>query len=365
MTVTLTSDQIDKLLTAGSLAPSGGNTQPWRAKAHRGLIELSLDPARCHSVLDACGYAAVMALGSFAENVALAATGMGLRATIVLRDGDPREMPFVQVRFERDNRVVRDELLDVISVRATNRQPHVGRLISDAVVDRLRAAARPRDGHQLLTVSRDDDKRAVADVLARADRVRIRNRALHHEMFSELRWTPAAVTNARDGIDVRSLHVPAAGTLLLRLMSSYWATEHLLSSALIETLSRRLLVRSSHLCALVMPQPLTPLSWFDAGRTIERVWLTAERHQLAIHPWTVLPFLALRPRHRAADSISDAEQREIADLIGHLRAAFYIAETDQPFFVFRLFSAPRSITRSPRRPWQIFAEIDEAPAGQE
>jgi hypothetical protein len=233
--VTLTSDQIDKLLTAGSLAPSGGNTQPWRARAHRSAIELSLDPARCHSVLDACGYAAVMALGSFAENVALAATGMGLRATIVLREGDPLEMPFVQVRFEADNRVARDELLDFIPVRATNRQSHVGLPLSDAVVDRLRAAAQHRDDHLLLAVSTDKDKRSVAAILARTDRVRMRNRELHREMFSELRWSPAAAANARDGIDVRSLHVPAPGHLLLRLMSSYWATRRLLPNVVTAT----------------------------------------------------------------------------------------------------------------------------------
>jgi hypothetical protein len=355
--MTLTSDQIHALLTAGSLAPSGGNCQPWRARARSRSIELSLDPAWRRSIIDACGHAAVMALGSFAENVTLAARAMGLRATSVVRDGDPGNTRLVEVHFAPDHHAARDELVELIPVRATNRQPHVGAAISDTVVDRLRAAAHNERGHWLQTVAADDDKRAVADILARADRVRVRNRALHREMFSELRWSPAAAAESGDGIDVRSLHVPAAGHLLLRLMCSYRATQYL-PKTVIEALSRRLLVQSSHLCALVMPKPLTLLSWFEAGRTIQRVWLTAERYQLSIHPWTVLPFLELRAPCHTTEVFSAAEQSEIADLNLRLRTAFAVPENRQPFFVFRLFSAQRSPARAPRRPWQMFTELD-------
>jgi hypothetical protein len=361
--VTLTLDQIDALLTAGSLAPSGGNTQPWQATVQGKVIELRLDPTRGSVVLDPCADAAVMALGSFAENVALAASAIGLRTTTDVHVDESRG-PVVRIELEADRSVMRDELFDVIATRSTNRRPHAGSPIPDAILGRLRAACASRCGHELLAVSGRDQKHAVADILAKADRVRVHNPALHHEMFSELRWSATAATDTCDGIDVRSLHLPAPGRLLLRLARSRLVARHFMPAGLLESLSRGLLVRSSHLCTLVMPMPRAPLSWFEGGRTLQRVWLTAERHGLAVQPWTVLPFLARHTACPRAQSMSDDERHEIGQLADRLRAAFGVGENNHPFFVFRLFTTPRATKPAARRPWRTFTDVQGPDAGR-
>ncbi len=354
--MTLTLDQIDALLTAGSRAPSGGNTQPWLVAVHGDVIELSLDPTRGSAILDPCADAAVLALGSFAENVALAAMAMGLRTTTTDFDDAASVAPLVRLQLAPGGPVTHADLFDVIATRSTNRRPHVGPPVADALVERLRAASR-QSGHDLLAVSSEDRKRAVATMLARADRVRVRNRALHREMFAELRWSTAAATGTGDGIDVRSLQLAAPGRLLLRLARSPFVARRIMPRAAIESLSRGLLVRSSHLCTLTMPAPHSRRSWFAAGRTVQRVWLTAAQHGLAVQPWTVLPFLARHPQCSRAEALSDGERNEIGQLAASLRAAFGVAEHDHPFFVFRLFTTPHVSPPSARRPWQMFTRI--------
>jgi hypothetical protein len=322
------------------------------------LIELRLDPTRGSVVLDPCADAAVMALGSFAENVALAASAIGLRTTTDFHP-DVARGPVVRIHLEADGSVTRDELSDVIATRSTNRRPHVGSPIPEALLERLRAACASGCGHELLAVSSREQKHAVADILAKADRVRVHNRALHHEMFSELRWSATAATDRCDGIDVRSLHLPAPGRVLLRLAASRRVARHFMPAGVVESLSRRLLVQSSHLCTLIMPMPRAPLSWFEGGRTLQRVWLTAERHGLAVQPWTVLPFLARHTECPRAQSMTDDERHEIGRLDVSLKATFGVPENNHPFFVFRLFTTPRATKPAARRPWRMFTEFKQ------
>ena len=147
------------------------------------------------------------------------------------------------------------------------------------------------------------------------------------------------------------------GRLILRAAHSRFAARYLIPGAAIESLSRRLLVHSSHLCALVMREPLSATSWVEAGRTLQRVWLTAEHYQAAIQPWAVLPFMA---RHRECPkprTLSGGQEDEVGQLTADLRAAFGVYEHEHPFFVFRLFRAAKPAVRAARRPWKAFTSV--------
>jgi hypothetical protein len=109
---------------------------------------------------------------------------------------------------------------------------------------------------------------------------------------------------------------------------------------------------------LVMHGEPSAAAWFEAGRTIQRVWLTAEQQQVAMHPWTVLPFLALHPQCPTARALTETEQADIARLATGLRGVFDVAASHHPFFVFRLITSEHSTVRAPRRPWRAFAEVD-------
>src|SRR6185312_9252952 len=76
--IILTQKEIEVLCTAGSLAPSGGNAQPWKVNVKKNKIEIQLDPKRSDSFIDVGRYASVFSLGCFTENFCLAADSLGL-----------------------------------------------------------------------------------------------------------------------------------------------------------------------------------------------------------------------------------------------------------------------------------------------
>jgi tRNA A37 threonylcarbamoyladenosine dehydratase len=63
-----------------TLAPSGGNAQPWRFTAADGCLAADLDPARTGSMLDFRGRASLLALGAAREAAVIGATAAGFTA---------------------------------------------------------------------------------------------------------------------------------------------------------------------------------------------------------------------------------------------------------------------------------------------
>src|SRR5687768_10281171 len=88
-----------ELLELGSLAPSGGNIQPWRARISGNRIDLSVDQTRSNSMLDVGRLVSVMALGSFLENMSIGAERLGLVHDIDVRDIDDPEKLTIRITF--------------------------------------------------------------------------------------------------------------------------------------------------------------------------------------------------------------------------------------------------------------------------
>jgi hypothetical protein len=350
--------EVEELLQLGGLAPSGGNVQPWRARVQDDEIDLFLDPVRSDSLIDVGRYASSMALGSFLENVIIGAQHLGLMHDVEIQNADDAQKLLVRISFTgRTDRPHESVLYPCIRTRCTNRRPHQGDPVSEQQVRDLRDAARSLGGeHTLSALGRASERSIAARILGRVDRVRMLNRALHEHMFSELRWTAEAAANPGDGMDTRSFELPAPAVGMLKLMRSY-STVRLMPRFMLEGLSRKLLTESSHLCVLSMVAKPSPSAFLDAGRALQRVWLTAERFGLAVQPWTVLPFLAIRAQHWNGAGLTETERDEILSLSEELAALFEVPPELCPFFIFRLSRAPAPSVRAHRLHWQSYTEI--------
>ena len=91
---------------------------------------------------------------------------------------------------------------------------------------------------------------------------------------------------------------------------------------------------------------------------MQRLWLEATRHGIAVHPWTVSTFLLLRVEVFAGEGFGPTENDEVARMGSMLRTAFGLHPEQTPVFVFRLSTAPPPTARSLRLPWQSFTTIE-------
>lgn len=354
-------EDLRELLELGAMAPSGGNVQPWRARATSSSVELFLDLSRSNSLIDVNRYASLMALGSFTENVTIAANRLGLIHDVAIQDeGDPGQL-IVRFSFRgRTSPLEADPLHPCIRTRCTNRHPHRGDPIPPHQIDELGAVVSSLNGgHRAFFVSTEVDRRAAARLLGRADRLRMLNRQLHDQLFSELRWTAEAADASRDGIDARTLELPTPVLLTLKLMRSYFFVSRFFPKLLLELLSRKVIL-SSHICMLALPGSLeNPCnsSFITAGRVLQRLWLTAEHLRLGVQPWAVLPFFLLRAVYANGVGFSASEREEILSLGEELRALFGVPTHLVPYFILRLSNAPAPSVRARRRDWRSFTEF--------
>jgi nitroreductase len=134
------------LVSAGVLASSPHNTQPWRFAIGRHGVDIFEVPARALGAMDPFGRERLLGLGAAIHNMALASTGID-RAAIVRLLPDPANPGHVARLELGPDDVVRTPhpLLAVIGRRHTDRGAYAGGPLTTAQMAQLGAAARAPD----------------------------------------------------------------------------------------------------------------------------------------------------------------------------------------------------------------------------
>ncbi len=198
-----------RLVRAAALAPSGGNSQPWRFLLYEGRLLLFMDPARAFSTIDPGGIYAHLALGCCLENLRLEAGKAGLSLSI--RTHGFKEVPeliaTIATTASPGTTAQTDPLSAVIAMRCTNRRVASNADLDPLILEELRNTVTetvPEALVQIVTGRPDIEK--IAALCGAAERVRMLNPASHLDMFSrEMRWTPAEAERTGDGVDIRTL----------------------------------------------------------------------------------------------------------------------------------------------------------------
>jgi hypothetical protein len=185
----------------------------------------------------------------------------------------------------------------------------------------------------------------------------MRNAAMFADMVGEICWSQAETERRREGLDVRTLELPGSTARLLALLRRYPRLRTLLPAARLGDTARSLVAHCSHICCLATSTPLSPDAMVLAGMAMERLWLTATRDGLSVHPWTVSTFLLARLALFDGDGFTEAERATVAEVGAGLRDGFGLRPDEHPVFVFRLFQAPPPAVRSLRQPWQSFTTV--------
>jgi molybdopterin/thiamine biosynthesis adenylyltransferase len=354
--LTLEAETLSDLLSAAAQAPSGGNEQPWRWVVTGPSLLLRLDRPFGDVLLSFGELPRRLALGAAAENVVLRAHARGLRVRLEPGDGAPT---FARFRFFAGATTAgdleprspnRDALAAFIDRRHTNR-----RVVPAAPLDPDDARALQRAVASVagcaLHVIRDASGLAIlADVAARAERLRMLHPVGHRDLLREVRWTAEEAQRTRDGVDLATLELSpseAAGLRMLRepgvaRLLRAWRRGHAL-----EKLTRNA-IRGAAAVGLVTAAGDEPHDHFAAGRAIQRAWLTATRRALALQPHTSALYLFARAFGGGAADFDAEALAELTEL--KLRFESVVGAHAAPVFLFRVFPACEPPARALRRP---------------
>jgi hypothetical protein len=292
-----------------------------------------------------------VALGAACENIAIASGSRGRPAHFTWFPDDTDEDLAAVATFPPTKSAPANDdtrLFRLLHRRGTDRGTGGSCALSDTEKHALHVAAGVHGAVLHLVEDRTQIERYAA-LLGTSDRIRFLNPALHRQLVAELRWTEEISRATGDGLDVTSLGLPAGGVELLRLLArpgvSSFLARHDLGSRLDE-LQRKTLSATSAL-AVVAVNGDTPLDSLRGGRAVQRVWLEATAHLVAVQPVTPLTLGGLLKD--PGSCLSSADRHRLDDASRGLGA--FLGDRDEvPVLVLRLHRGSSvTPTRSRRR----------------
>lgn len=274
----LTDEQLEFVLQSAILAPSADNLHRVRFKRDGDALSIlsseqglpRQDSYRL--VLD------LLSLGAVVENVATAAGrfGFGTAASLLPEPSSPRLL--TQIRFEqRDSDPDSTPLWPAIALRHSNRSLRFrGPALSGDERMRLARAIECFPDCSLDWLDQPERRRSVLDLMHRAESERFRNRLLHQEMFSSIRFEAGWRSSTTEGLPPGALGIEPPLQPFFRMLR-HWpilrAANALGAHRMLGFRAAALPSRIAPDLALLAVKSLDNRSLFDAGRVLQRTWL--------------------------------------------------------------------------------------------
>jgi hypothetical protein len=344
---------IRQLVEYATLAPSGGNVQPWRFVYRDNTLECHRDPQR-GGYLDFRGWFSQLALGAAVENITLAAPLLHLKTVcrpfpegsdsslvcaVDLKKRPPSETAAAHV----------DPLAHQLRRRVTNRL--MGRrlpLTSDQIQLLTNAASTTVAELRLLTS--DEHLADIRTVLGEVDRIAMFEPKYHASIMSELRWSSAEAERTRDGIDVNSLELSPLDRVALGIISRPRVVETIASLGGgngLGTLTRKWIDCASAV-GLLLVSGDQQQRYFEGGRALQRIWLTATGLDIGLHPITTITWLNALAKHDL-QSLSAKSQHSWKAIEKEYFRIFGEWRDMTDVFLFRMTRAGQTSHRAMRR----------------
>ncbi|MFZ4690282.1 MAG: hypothetical protein ACOYLS_13665 [Polymorphobacter sp.] len=327
------------LVSAGVLAASPHNTQPWRFAISRHGVDIFEIPERSLGAMDPFGRERLAGLGGAIHNMALATTGIDRTAIVrLLPDpSNPVHVARIELGAEGVARTRPHPLLAAIGKRHTHRGPWLGRPVDAADRGALLAAARSDDVRiALFDAGSAAGKRfgaltieATAAIAADADMM-----AASHSWFRHSRRDQDRLM---DGLGLATSGISpalAAAAAMLPDQSPASEGEYWLAA------TRDTAIPTASLFGLILVRDLYDRrSGLLAGGAWQRLHLIAAQRNLAAQPLNQLPEMIDR-------------QRQLRQSPSFARAADALLDDPawRPTFAFRIGHAAAAALASPRRP---------------
>jgi hypothetical protein len=342
---------LHRILELARWAPSGDNTQCWRFEiaAPDHLVIHAYD-TRHDTVYDLDGHPSQISMGALLETIDIAASEQGLRAHTLRRADSAPDRPLFDVRFSPDATVTPSPLLGAVETRTVQRRPMHTRPLTAAEKRELETCVGP--GFAVTWIEGFGPKLKTARLMFNNARLRLTMPEafeVHRRIIDwNARYSPDKVPDQALGVDKATLKLMKWAMVSWTRMSTI--------NTLMGTWAPRLqmdllpgIACAAHFVLKAKQQPRTIDDYVQAGRAVQRFWLTLTRLGLFMQPeMTPLifakyvrentPFTRKTRLHAPARRL----QQQGAELI--FNDALY------PVYMGRLGAGPAPAARSQRLP---------------
>jgi molybdopterin/thiamine biosynthesis adenylyltransferase len=358
--ITLDNNAVAKLVEAAITAPTGGNAQPWKWKYHEGILYLFASHEYHTRLVDFNYTASYIGYGAASENLVLKAHEMGYDVQLQKLAGETGNL-MATYRFYEQGRAVNliephvvDHLSTSIMERHANRLLVDRKAIDSGKLHKLEAAAQTVGGATLRFLTDEKDIATIAEVIASADRLRILHEGGHLDFLAEMVWTDEEAKRTRKGVDINTLDLTASEKIGFKMLQDYRVIKqlnHWKGGKGLGKVSHKSAACASAIGLITMPS-YSIGNFFDGGRAVERVWLTATHEGIAFQPLSISTFLFNRLRYEGDRMFTEDVAAELAEMRGKAEQVFSLDKESVDILMFRVFLSDRLPKRSERVPVQ-------------
>lgn len=315
------SGPVERILDIARWAPSGDNEQPWRFEIlgdDRFLVHAN--DTRDWCVYDLDGSSSQIAVGALLENIAIAASGEGLRAQFTRRSDIPDTAAIIDVSLTPEGSPRPHHLLPYIKTRVTQRLAFSTQSLSSHQKSVLESAV--GDGYRVIWIEGGKGRAKMAKLLFHNAHIRLTTPEAFEVHKKNIEW---GVKFSEDRLPEHALGLDAPTRKIMRWALQNWQRVKFLNRYLAGTWLPRLQMDFSTglRCAahfvIIAEKPLSSIDDYIAGgRAMQRFWLEATRLGLQFQPeMTPLIFSRYQAQGRHFTTVS-SEQVLAAKLAGRL-----------------------------------------------
>lgn len=280
-------ESVKKIIEAGILAPSGGNSQPWRFEVDGSRVYVWALPERDHAILNFRYRGTWIAHGAFLENMIIAASKIGFLAIAKIFPRPEEPNLTFEINFEKTS-PKHEPFYEAIFKRATNRKIYNTTPLSKHQKEDLL-----RLGSNFLKLIEDPVKiKTLAEAVSVNEIVMLENKVLHKLFFKEIVWTDKEELRKKAGLYLRTMEIPPPAQIMLRFFK-HWPIMKFANKL---GVARKIAADNAKNYAKVAAIGIISVNdsnadFIEAGRVIEKLWLYATAVNLKFHLITGVPFL--------------------------------------------------------------------------
>jgi hypothetical protein len=342
-----------KIIEAGNLAPSGGNSQPWKFIVKDNIIQVIALPEKDHPILNFKNRGTWIAHGALLENMEIAAKNFGI--DINYKIFPDNNTSFIIDLIESKG-LAEENLYEFISKRHSNRKPFKKELLSDGDKEYLfKEISKYKNlGCEVFYIENERSINKIAENLAKDILINFGNDEMHKLLFKEILFKERDQLN-RGGLYIKTMEIPSVGILLFRLLRNKKILNFFKKTGLINQLYTNS-VKTASSCALMgaMFVRNTDESFIYAGKLLENIWLRVTKLNLGLHLITGIPFLWQRINFSKDNIFSTEEKTLINNAYLNIVREFIVDNHDKILaFVFRIGKTSPPSSVSLKRSFQV------------
>lgn len=290
---------VKEILNLARWAPSGDNTQPWRFEViDESHVTVHGFDTRKYCLYDLHGFGSQLAHGALLETIGIAASGFGFHAEISRRKNTPDEHLIFDVHFFKDKGLQPSNLFPYIKKRCTQRRPLS--TLPLTLNEKNELAASIDKSYHIAWMESWNQRVLMAKLLYASAKIRLTIPEAYKVHNSVIQWNTQTSTDripdgaiGLDPLTLRIMRWVMKSWNRVDFMNKYMAG-HFLPRIELDLLPA--LRCAGHFALISNDQPNNIDDNINAGRTMQRFWLTATKLGLLLQP-EMTPLIFARYAH--------------------------------------------------------------------